>query len=122
MSLFQLIGLGFISLIVLVSILAILRLRGRSVGAWFWLILWCSAGGAIADPEATTIIAQAFGVSRGADLVLYGSVLTSFVAFFLVYRTLRAQKHHITILVRQLALLTAERSEPTSPTQESASD
>ncbi len=72
--------------------------------AVFWLILWVAIGAAVSYPQQTDYLASQLGVSRGADLLVYTSVLT---LFYLVYKILgRLEKidHHLTALSRELAL------------------
>jgi hypothetical protein len=68
----------------------------------------------IVMPDLTTVIAQALGVGRGADLVMYvGGMGIAFVCL-LLYSKLRVLESHFTALVRTQAIEHA-----TSPTDDS---
>jgi hypothetical protein len=104
MNAFQILGLalcGFFAVGVLVSTVRH-RMSGR-IGA-AWLLLWVSAGAAIARPELTVRVARVLGIARGADLVFYLAILAMFVGFFAVYAKFRRLEGDLTALVRQLAL------------------
>lgn len=85
--------------------------RGVS-GRLFWLVrclVWLAAAAAIARPDWVQGFASAIGIGRGADVVLYLSVLAlPAVAFYFYARTVRLQRQ-VTELVRHLALAEARR-------------
>lgn len=76
---------------------------GRVVGT-AWILLWASAAVAIARPDLTVGVANLLGISRGADLVLYLSILGMIAGFFFVYLRMKRLENAITELVRQMAL------------------
>lgn len=119
MTTFQILGLTFVSLMFGVSAWNLLRLRVRFRTSMFWLFLWGTAGVAIAKPDATTIVAHALGIVRGADLVFYCSVLFGFVGFFASYLRIRRLNREVTLLVRSFALQKPEfpelHPEPKAP-------
>lgn len=104
MTVFQLIGLPLIALMVVVSAVNLARRRSSLAVGAFWLVLWVAAGLAVAVPNATTRIANALGIIRGADLIFYCAVLGGFIGFFLVHLRLRELSRQITVLTRELAL------------------
>ena len=77
-------------------------IRKRIAG--FWLSVWMTVGTTIIWPQATALVARWLGIGRGADLVLYVSVLTMLVGFFYVYTRFRRLDRTITLLVRRLAV------------------
>ena len=83
------------------------RLAARFGAAWIGL--WIAAAVAIADPEVIVGIAHFLGIGRGADLVLYLSILFTFVAFFVTYLRFRRIDEQMTKIVRHLAIRDAER-------------
>jgi hypothetical protein len=103
-TVFQMLGLPVIAVMVAVSVVNLARRRSSLAVGAFWLLLWLAAGAAVAVPDATTHVANALGIVRGADLVLYCAVLGGFAAFFLVYLRLRELGRHVTLLTRELAL------------------
>jgi len=69
-----------------------------------WLILWLFVILASFLPQKTDIIAQWLGVSRGADLLVYLSIM---VIFFIVFKLIVKQERldrEITFLIRQNAI------------------
>ncbi|MBI4090629.1 MAG: DUF2304 domain-containing protein [Candidatus Komeilibacteria bacterium] len=69
-----------------------------------WFILWLSILAVFWSPEIASRLASAAGIGRGADLILYVSVI---VLVYLAYRTYaRIEKieRDITAVTRELAL------------------
>jgi hypothetical protein len=79
------------------------RRIGRGVGV-AWVLLWVSAATAIARPDLTVRAARLLGISRGADLVLYLSILGMIAGFFFVYLRMKRLETAITELVRRIAI------------------
>jgi small membrane protein len=75
--------------------------RGEAVA---WSLLWVIAGIGIAQPQITTLIANFFGVGRGVDFVLYGSVVLLFVLVFRQFIAMDRIERKLTDVVRQNAL------------------
>lgn len=114
MNAFQVLGLAFCGFFALGVLVSTLRHRlGARIGM-AWLLLWVSAGVAIARPELTVRVARALGIARGADLVFYLAILAMFVGFFAVYAKFRRLEGDLTALVRQLALREASGKEVAS--------
>lgn len=84
-----------------------LRFREGTIhlGAFlFWSSIWALAMVSVLYPDFTTAIARKIGIGRGADAVIYGSLV---LLFYLVYRTnvlLENLRHDITKLTRKIAL------------------
>ena len=104
MTAFQLIALSGIAIICAVLVVGIGRRRLSTTSGLAWLMLWAVAGIAIAQPELTVVVAQALGIRRGADLVMYSGVLASLVGFFAVFVRIRRLEGTITEVVRQIAI------------------
>lgn len=118
MNAFQILGVGFSLLVVLLVAAALLRRRVARGPGVFWLLVWCAAAGAIAFPQATALAAAALGISRGADLVFYCAILAMMAGFFLVYARLRRLEASVTELTRYLAIRDArEPSQPAGGTE-----
>lgn len=79
----------------------------------FWLSIWGAGSVAIVWPHSTKVLARALGVGRGADLLLYSSVLVMIVAFFYTYTRFKRVERQLTLLVRRLAIQNA--AEPSAP-------
>ena len=94
-----LIALGAIALICL-------RLTRYRLGPLLLLSL-VFVGGALAVwfPDATTAVANRLGVQRGADLLLYGTVIFLCGVCALIYGKFRKMDERYTLLIRELTLL-----------------
>lgn len=70
----------------------------------------------VAFPDLSTMVANAVGIGRGADLVFYVFMLIVFAAIANLHLRLRAQNEVVTLLARELAIATAKvpsgQSEP----------
>jgi hypothetical protein len=109
MSAFQLLALAVIAGLLLRDFVtwsrsqASLRVRVARV------FIWIGAAIAIAIPGLVQSVAEVLGIGRGADVVLYLSVLGFlWVAFYLYARCLRLERE-ITALTRHLAIRDATR-------------
>jgi small membrane protein len=109
MNVFQGMVLMLFSLLAAVTLSAAYRGSVRKRIAFMWLTIWTIGAVAIIWPRSTVLIARSFGIGRGADLLLYVSVLLMLVGFFYVYGRFRRLDRQITLLVRRLAIDNAER-------------
>lgn len=108
MTPFQWILVGAISALAAVAVLAIVKgTIGRMSGAAWIVVLLVGLLSAI-DPDRVTKVANAVGINRGADLVLYVLALAVFWGFLLVYIRLRRVRRELTLVVRRLAVMEAE--------------
>lgn len=74
-------------------------------------LVWAAAAVAIYDPNLTSIAANAIGIQRGADLVLYAFVLVAVgVGFYLYARSVRLERA-LTDVVRHVAIMEGRRLE-----------
>jgi small membrane protein len=97
-QLLLIVGTAFVLLVYLAYFRS--KLTDRLVALVLLSVSWLS----ILLPEYTTTIANALGVGRGADLILYCfGVFTAF-ALVLLYTRVTAQSQQITELVRHLAI------------------
>jgi hypothetical protein len=71
-------------------------------------LLWAGAAVAIAMPELTSRLAHRVGIDRGADLVLYLSILCGLGLAFYFYQRNRQLENLLTELVRSEAIRSAE--------------
>lgn len=104
MNLFQLVVLVPLSVLVAQTLRGVLRSQIRKRVAVLWLVLWVGSGVAVLWPRSTVIVARALGIGRGADLVLYLSVLLTLTGFFYIYTRFRRLDRQVTLLVRALAV------------------
>lgn len=115
MRLFQLVTLPLIAAMLIVSIRNLVKVPARRLAALFWIGLWLATFAAVMYPDATTRIARAIGIGRGADLLVYSAVLAFSAGFYVVSVRLRQLSREITVLTRELALREAERTQAGPP-------
>lgn len=97
-----------------IAVLALLTLyafgQRRRSGPLSYVIIVATLSGAVlvAFPNLSTMLANAVGVGRGADLVFYVFMLIVFAAIANLHLRLRAHSEVVTLLARELALLSAK--------------
>lgn len=69
-----------------------------------WSGVWIVAAIVVARPDTTTDIAQFLGVGRGADLILYGAVITLLILVFQLHVAHYKLERQLTELIRKQAL------------------
>ncbi|MBP9868941.1 DUF2304 domain-containing protein [Patescibacteria group bacterium] len=99
----------FVLIIVLLAALVITWRRATQQvisrrEALAWSVLWIGASVVILLPQTTTIVANLFGVGRGADFILYASVVLIFILIFRIFIMLEQMERKLTDLVRREAL------------------
>jgi len=93
--------------IILVLIRIFSRFRNQDITGqefFLWLIFWLVVGTAVMFPQKTDLIAKLVGVSRGADLLMYLSVLVLFFIVFKILVKLEKINRNLTKIVRNLAI------------------
>ena len=70
----------------------------------FWALVWIGTAAIITFPEATSFVAHLLGIGRGADLIIYASLLISFYLILRIHLTLARLEQEITEIVRAIAL------------------
>lgn len=78
--------------------------RVRPIDLLAWVVLWVAGGLVVLLPEKANELAHAFGVTRGADLVLYVGVVVLFYFVLQAHVRIEWLKSDITRLTRRLAL------------------
>lgn len=112
MNSFQILSVTLLSATACFTLLASVRgWTSRRAGLVFTLIC-ISACVALIWPDVTVRIANKMGIGRGADLVFYTAVVVMMIGFWMIYTRLRQLRRHLTLLVRQLAILEGQRSHP----------
>lgn len=118
MTPFQLAGIALLGLMTLLG--AWRAVSRRSLFDWGWVLLWLSGIVLLVDPDLTRVAAEAVGIQRGVDLVLYLAVIGGVIGFFAVSIRFRRLERQLTTVVRELSMLTprepgaAPRLEPKS--------
>ena len=91
----------------LIVIRLILKLRAKeikSVEFFGWLVIWLLAGVVIVFPDVASYLAIQLGVTRGADLIIYISVVMIFYLLSRIFTRLNKTDKDITKIVRHLSL------------------
>lgn len=80
--------------------------KGALTIAWllFWVLFWIAAGFVAVMPQTTDVVAQFFGVGRGADAVIYVALIALFFLVFRMYVHIEEVEGAMTRLVRKLAM------------------
>ncbi len=108
MTTFQLLTLPLLVAAIIFTGVAVARHRLTPGAGGAWILLWLAAAVSILDPTLLVIVARFLGIGRGADLVLYLSILAMFIGFFLTYLRYRRLNDQLTEIVRHLAIRDAE--------------
>ena len=69
----------------------------------FWLIIWIVAGTIVILPHITTFLAEHLGIGRGADLVLYVSLILVFYLIFRLFVRQEKLERNISKIVEEVA-------------------
>lgn len=69
-----------------------------------WTIVWLAAIVIILMPFTTTFVANILGVARGADVIVYLSIILLFYLVFRIYVKLESLEQDITKVVREVAI------------------
>ncbi|NQV90359.1 DUF2304 family protein [Candidatus Uhrbacteria bacterium] len=104
--------MSIIQIVILVfSLFAITRTifqfkRGALTIAWLllWMLFWLAVGFVAVLPQTADALARVVGVGRGADVVIYFSMITVFYLVFRMYVKIEQVESEITRLVRKLSL------------------
>jgi small membrane protein len=103
----QLIQVVLVVLIALIVLHVVARRRQgdlRTLPFLGWLLFWGAAALVALCPEITTNAAHRLGVGRGADLIIYFSLVFLFYALFRILTRLERLSRELTDIVRSLAL------------------
>lgn len=69
-----------------------------------WFLLWSSVELVIWIPKVTSSVAQILGIGRGADLIIYSSIIIIFYLVFRIYVKFEDIERQITQIVQAVAL------------------
>lgn len=95
--------------LLLISLLFFARLKNQIFYRSFFILIACVGVFFVLNPNTTTTVAHILGVGRGADLILYLSVLFFFMFSILMYAKLRRLEAAQTELARKVAIFSAQR-------------
>lgn len=85
----------------------LLQLREKRLTAksfFFWAGVFTAAILGVLNPALTTKIAQVFGIGRGADVVIYFSIVMLFYLIFRLTISIEEVRREISKLVKEIAL------------------
>jgi len=104
----------FLSLFLLFAISRVfLRFKEGTISSGqflFWCGLWLLALFSIFYPDFSNYWARLLGIGRGADAILYTSVIALFYLVFRLHVLLENVNYEISKLVREVALLSQEQT------------
>lgn len=80
-----------------------------STGFIGWILVWAAVEIAVWVPDVTSQFASILGIGRGADLIIYSSIVVLFYLVFRIYVKLEDIEREITILTQKIALLKFNR-------------
>jgi hypothetical protein len=86
------------------AIFASTLFRAKLIYRLLALLLFLTASILVIFPGVTTVVAHALGVGRGADLVLYVSLVTGIDIALLLYLRVRDLEQKIAKLAREMAI------------------
>ena len=69
-----------------------------------WIVFWFVVAGVALVPQTTDTIARYVGVGRGADFVIYVSLVALFYLAFRLFVKIEDVEREVTQLVRKIAL------------------
>ena len=115
MTVFQVLTVPIAVVLAAFSLRGVIRGERPRLIRFVRFLVFATAAIAIWDPNLTNRVAQALGIGRGADLLIYVVAITVIVGFFYFYQTTRRLEREITGLVRDIALERAARSASRTP-------
>lgn len=92
--------------IVLILLQTLNKFRAKNVSLrefLFWVIFWLAVGTAILMPKLTIFLANYLGVGRGADLVVYASLIFVFYMIFRLFVRQQRLEKDISKIVEEIA-------------------
>jgi len=101
-----------IPLLLLLLVMYFVRLRSRFFMRAIALLVGILGIVLVARPEWSTVVSQALGVGRGADLITYLGLVGLSFASLLLYSKLRFLEMHLTSLIRAAAIAGAHLPQP----------
>ena len=86
---------------------AVLRLKDNEItmGEFiFWILMWGIIAFVVFVPSVTSDISKVLGIGRGADFIIYISLLLLFYLVFRTYVKIEKVEQDITTIVREMSL------------------
>ncbi len=76
----------------------------RLVEFFWWSVFWLAIAVVVVYPKTASLLAIYVGIGRGADLVVYASLLLIFYLLFRLFMRLEKMEQNITKIVTAIAL------------------
>lgn len=95
-----------ILVIIFILLQTLAKFRAKNIGFrefLFWVIFWLAVGAVILMPKATIFLANYLGVGRGADLVVYASLIFVFYMIFRIFSRQNKIEKDISKIVEEVA-------------------
>jgi hypothetical protein len=115
MTLFQWLSSALMVSLVLMELVLQFTGRTRRIISSLRASVWLLALFLILVPSATNRVAEILSIGRGADVILYLTVITFLLSFFYLLHAVESQREQITLLVRRIALQNPYSRMPTPP-------
>jgi len=115
MNIFQWILCPLLALAALSELIRLRRRWSHPVQRLARTAIWLAAMVAIAEPSLVTRFANAIGIGRGADVVLYAFVLAFLAVSFSLYSNQTRLQRRISKLVTHISVLEAQRGQSGPP-------
>ncbi len=97
--------ISFFSLVVLIGVVRrFVRGTLSRSGVIVWVGLWVAVGALVWIPQVINYIANILGVGRGADAILYISIVVLFYLLFRLHGRFENLEHQLSELVTKIAL------------------
>jgi hypothetical protein len=118
MTLFQWLCGGLMAALILLEVSLQLTSRTRRIISSLRAFVWLLALFLILVPSTTSRVAEFLSIGRGADVILYLTVISFLLSFFYLLHAVESQREQITLLVRRIALQ-SPLSQPPNQTADS---
>ncbi|MFA5133798.1 MAG: DUF2304 domain-containing protein [Patescibacteria group bacterium] len=92
--------------IILIELQTIRKFRSNIVSRrefLFWSSLWVAIGVVVLLPQITVFLANYLGVGRGADLVVYASLIFVFYMIFRIFARQERMEKNISKIIEEIA-------------------
>ena len=77
-----------------------------------WSVLWIGGASVVFAPQTATMLARLFGIGRGADLMMYASVVVIFLLLFRMMISMDRFEKKLAKIVTEISLGNLEKREP----------
>ena len=104
MTLFQWLCSGLMAALVVMEVVLQLTGKTRRIISSLRASVWLLGLFLILVPSVTNRVAEILSIGRGADVILYLTVISFLLSFFYLLHSVESQREQITLLVRRIAL------------------